>query len=249
MNDTATKSATSQICKPLAAMLTDLANLDRQTKKTSSMKKFYIISWTIFFIGFIFKLFHLPAAGLLMSIGSLLILIHSIIHFTKYVKTDLPLTLLYASIAFMTVYLLSRLHYWSIARPIFPIACLLSLATIILLFYKKVEFAFPQYFLIAYFIFFFTISYTPSYKIFYIMTLNSVLNGESRNTDYRGWDKYSWFLYLDDKNDEALEANTNARDALNTYLKIIDDNEAAQFSNLIDRHNQQIRERNWSDYP
>lgn len=81
------------------------------------------------------------------------------------------------------------------------------------------------------------------------MTLNSVLNGESRNTDYRGWDKYSWFLYLDDKNDEALEANTNARDALNTYLKIIDDNEAAQFSNLIDRHNQQIRERNWSDYP
>ncbi len=213
------------------------------------MKKFYIISWTTFLLGLIFKLLHYPGGGILLTLGSLLLVIHCIIHFTKFVKTDLPLTLLYASIALMTVYLFGRLQYWAFAKPFFLVAFLLSLASIILLFVKKVRFGFPQVFLIAYFVFFFVISYTASYRIYYFINLNTVLNGETRNTDYMSWDKYSWFLYLQEKQEEAIEANTNAKNAVAAYLKITSDKEAEQYSQLIAQHEQQIQERSWGTYP
>lgn len=213
------------------------------------MKKFYLTSWIVFLLGLLFKFLHYPGGGILLTLGSLLLVIHCIIHFTKFAKTDLPLTLLYASIAFITVYLFGRLQYWAFAKPFFLVAFLLSLATIILLFVKKVKFGFPQLFLIVYFVFFFIISYTASYRIYYFINLNTVLNSESRNTDYASWDKYSWFLYLQEKQEEAIEANTNAKNAVVAYLKISSDKEAEQFSKLIEQHEQQIQERSWVSYP
>jgi len=100
-----------------------------------------------------------------------------------------------------------------------------------------------------YFIFFFILSFTHSDRIYYFIKLNTVLNAESRTTNYYSWDKYSWFLYIADKQNEAIEANQNAQKAAEEYLKIIQDEKAVQYLTLIKQHGQQIQDRNWTTYP
>jgi hypothetical protein len=98
-------------------------------------------------------------------------------------------------------------------------------------------------------VFFFIISFTHSDRIYYFFNLNTVLNGETRNTNYYSWDKYSWFLYIADKKNEALEANQNAQKAVEEYLKIIPDEEAVQYLTVIKQHGQQIQDKNWTSWP
>jgi hypothetical protein len=52
-----------------------------------------------------------------------------------------------------------------------------------------------------------------------------------------------------DKQDEAIEANQNAQKAAEEYLKIIPDEEAAQYLTIIKQHGQLIQDKNWTTYP
>jgi hypothetical protein len=103
--------------------------------------------------------------------------------------------------------------------------------------------------LIVYFVFSIIISYTHSYKVFYFFNLNTVTNDESRNQDYYSWDKYSWFLYIADKNNEAIEANENAQKAVTEYLKTTHSKEAVNYMSIIKQHEEQIKNGNWASYP
>jgi hypothetical protein len=212
------------------------------------MKKFYVVSWIVLLTGIIFKFIHFPGAGVLMSLSGLLLLIHSVIYLIKHAKSDLPTCFIYLSSAFITIYLIARLQYWAFARPLFPIVCLLVLAYFVIFTIYKSKFQLIQIILIFYFIFFWIISYTPSYKIYYCIYLNTLVNKSSRNVDYRSWDKYSWFLYLRNKQDEAIDANKNAQDAIELYLKNSNDDEAKQYLTIIKQHEQQIRDRTWTNY-
>ncbi|MDR0437075.1 MAG: hypothetical protein LBH22_02095, partial [Bacteroidales bacterium] len=75
------------------------------------------------------------------------------------------------------------------------------------------------------------------------------LHGETRNINYWAWDKYSWFLYIVDKQDEAIEANHMAQKAAEERLKIIPDGITVQTLKEIKQHEQQIRDKNWTMYP
>ncbi len=213
------------------------------------MRTFYKISWVIFLIGLSFKFLHYPLSGLLLVLGTFLILVHGIIYFVKFSKRDLLQTLVYASIALITIYMLGRFQFWGFTGFYFPVAFLFTFASLIVLLNRKAGFRFPQIFLVIYFVFFLTMMFIPAYKIHFCFYLNTVLNGEDRDTDYFGWDKYSWFLYLADKEEAALEANTNAKNAVNNLLKITADKRAEQYLVLIDMHEQQIRDKTWTDYP
>jgi hypothetical protein len=79
--------------------------------------------------------------------------------------------------------------------------------------------------------------------------LNTILNGESRKTNYQSWDKYSWFLYLGNRQEEAIEANHNAQKAAEEYLKLKQDEEAIKYLTIIKQHQQQIKNKNWATYP
>lgn len=212
------------------------------------MKTLYIISWSIFLTGLLFKFLHYAGGGALAIVGSALLVVHCLIHFIKNIKTEMPLALLNASIAAITVFVLIRLQFWPFFKPVFVFAFLLSLFTIIQLFVRKVTFGFPQIFLITYFIFFNVLSYTPAYPIYYFVYLNPVLNSESRNYDYAGWDKYSWFLYLQDKTDDALKANVNAEKAWNMNKDQSSDVDRKSFSKRILQHRKQILEHRWEKY-
>jgi hypothetical protein len=212
------------------------------------MKKLYIISWIVLLTGLIFKFLHIPGNGSLLTLSGLLLLIHSIIHLIKFAKTNLSISLLYLSFAFITIYLIVRLQFWPCPIPLFLFICILTLCSIVVNLVNRTKFQFSQILLILYFVLFYTISYVPAYKMYYSIRLNTILNGKSRNSDYRSWDKYSWFLYLRDKQAEALEANMNAANALELYLKNSNDNDAGQYLTIIKQHEQKIKDKNWIDY-
>jgi hypothetical protein len=76
------------------------------------MKIFLIISWTLFTLGLILKLFQLPGAGESLTIGSFFLLVHSIIYLFKNAKRNLPSAFLHLSIALWTFYLMIRIRFW-----------------------------------------------------------------------------------------------------------------------------------------
>jgi hypothetical protein len=80
-----------------------------------------------------------------------------------------------------------------------------------------------------------------------VLYFNSVINSESIKTNYRAWVKYSWFLYISDKQNEALEANQKAQDIINQN-KYFDDDLANDLWR-IQQHEEKIRNQNWMSYP
>lgn len=219
------------------------------------MNKLLISAWTVFFIGLAFRILHYPGAGIFSMLGTLLILIHSIMYFNRNVKTDLSSSLLYLSFANITLYILFRIQCWSVGPMFlgfslfFIFIFLLTIAWAIIHIVDKKPFKIPQIFLILYFVFFIGLSFTNSYKIYYFFNLNTVINGVARNTDYYSWDKYSWFLYIANKQEEAIVANENALKAAEEYLKSTSDEDVVQYLELIKQHKQKIQENNWTNFP
>ena len=220
------------------------------------MKKMLIISWITLLTGLVFRLLHWQYGGMIFLLGVLLLFIHSIIYLLKNAKTDLPTSFLHLSYSFLTIYILFRSSYWSCGPRIFGfpllfiIALVVALTCFILHFKNK---KLPQIFFIVYFVFFIALSYTPSHRIYYFCHLNTVLNEWTRNWNYWAWDNYSWFLYISDEYDEALEANQMAQRAAEERLKDTQDKtitrEAVHYLELIKQHEQQIRDRNWTIPP
>jgi hypothetical protein len=93
------------------------------------------------------------------------------------------------------------------------------------------------------------LSFTPAHRIYYFVNLSKVVNGDTRNILYKSWDKYSWFLYIADKQDQAIEANQKAQKAAQKYLSMYQNEEALQYLNLIKQHGQQIEDNNWTAFP
>jgi hypothetical protein len=219
------------------------------------MKKLLISAWTIFAIGLVFRLLHFPGSELISILGALLLFIHSSIYTARNAKTNLPSSLLHLSYAVLTIYFLFRLQFWP-AGPIilgypslFIIGLLVTIACFVLHTTRKMPLKFAQIFLVAYFVLFFVLSFTPSYRIYYFVNLSNVVNGDTRNILYKSWDKYSWFLYLADEQDQAIEANLKAQKAAKQYLSMYQNEEALQYLNLIKQHGQQIADDNWTAFP
>lgn len=216
------------------------------------MKKLLLIAWVMFIIGLFFRLLHYPGASVILVLGTLLHIIHSVIYLAQNAKSNLVMSFLHLSYASITTYILFRLQYWPGGPMIMGFSLFFIIVLLITLYYfklqltSKVEFKLPQIFLVLYFVIFIALSFTHSYSIYYFMNLNPVLNGDSRNTDYYSWDKYSWFLYIANKQEEAIEANQNAQKAANEYLKIIPDPKTSQYLISIEQHGQQIRDKNWT---
>jgi len=82
------------------------------------MRFFYIISWSLFFIGVVFQSLHILGGGVLPLLSCILLLVHNVIFLCKHVKTDFTKVLLYFSYTFLTIYLFGRLLYWGWAKAI-----------------------------------------------------------------------------------------------------------------------------------
>ena len=213
------------------------------------MKKMQIIAWITFLLGIVVRLLHYPGGGTLSLLGTLLLLVHSIIYLFKNAKTNLTTSFLHLSYSVLTLYVLFRFHYWAGGVLLSLIGFFVTLFYFFLLCKNESQLKFPQIFLVIYFVFFFVLSFTHSDRIYYFFNFYPMLNSKTRETDYNSLDKYSWFLYIANKQDEALEANHKAQKVIEEYLKITSDKNAAYDLELIKQHEQQIQDKSWTTYP
>lgn len=214
------------------------------------MKKLHLISWIILIIGILFKFSYWPGASLLLMIGCLMMLIFSIIYFVENVKSNIVKPFLYVSSTLITVYFLFRIQYWAYAQLVFGLALLIGVITLVIHLKKKEKFRWEHSILILYFVGFIAISYVHSDRIFYLFnrSSNENQNNKEHYYTYEALDKYSWFLYLAEKYDEAESINEEAILSVKKYIEFATyDTEAVKTLEVIEKHKELIRNRNWVD--
>jgi hypothetical protein len=101
---------------------------------------------------------------------------------------------------------------------------------------------------LIYFLFSFWLSFTHSDKIYYFINLSRPLNSDNREHNFRVWNKYSWFLYIVNKKDEAIAANIQAQRIVDEYFKTTQDSIYVNYSLGLKQQNQLIKDNNWTDF-
>ena len=91
------------------------------------------------------------------------------------------------------------------------------------------------------------LSFVPTHKVHYFVSMTEFLNSEYRDKDYWGWDKQSWFLYLDEKYEEAEEANNKALRAIELHKNGIPFSEP-EMEVMINLHGEKIKSRTWDTF-
>lgn len=218
------------------------------------MKILQIIAWMTSLIGLILKLALLPASHLFLALGIALLFIHSVVYLIKFGKENLSTAFLNLAFSFWTLYLFFRIYYLYCGPLIFGLNLLfiiptcLTITSFVFHFQFSAKFKTPQILLIIYFIFSIWLSNIHSDKVFYFFNLNTVTRNENRNENYWDWDKYSWFLYISNKQDEAILANLKAQQIIEEKIKKTNDRELLRELKYIKKHNQLILNKNWIDF-
>jgi hypothetical protein len=74
---------------------------------------------------------------------------------------------------------------------------------------------------------------------------------ENNETNFASWDKYSWFLFLNGKNEEALDANHRAVKACQKAVEVnrLSESEIKEIPNRLSQHEKAITGETdiWSD--
>lgn len=218
------------------------------------MSKLHKIAIYTFIIGLIFKLIHVYGAFFLLFTGTLLLLVHSLIFLFKNRKQNLVESFLYLSFSFWTIFFLFtiQLYNYGILKSGYDILHVISIVITIIYFflYFKTNKTIKKthYFLIGYFLFATGLSFVQYDKVFYFFNLNDFFDDNNQIEGYHEWDRYSWFLYIENKQKESIEANHYAQRIIDKKLKISNDNEIVIKSEMIKRHGKLILEKNWIDY-
>jgi hypothetical protein len=212
------------------------------------MTKFYKIALSLLIVGLLFKFLHIHFNGLLLTLGGILLFIHSIIFLANNFKMKLLECLGFLTFSTLSVYLIFRIQYWRFSQILLLITILLTVIWLIVFISSKSGFNAFRIFLIFYFLFSMVVAYTPAYKICYLINFNIVLNRTHKEYDYYSWDKYSWFLYGIGKQTEAIEANKKATVAAEKAIEAFNYPEARSYIEIIKHHKLLIETKNWKDY-
>jgi hypothetical protein len=213
------------------------------------MRIFFIISCSLFVIGFLFKLLHLPGAALGLVFGSGLLVCHSLIYLLINSRTQLVKSFVFIVFAFASLYLMFRLLFWPGAQTALIAVVTTAIIGVIIMVVSKTKPTGMQLFVALYLGVCIMLGFVHSDRIYYFTNYNQ-LNQSPVKYPFI-WDKYSWFLYLAGRKDEAAIANANAREALaaghEDFYYETRDNEPPQVR--LERHGKLIAENGWNSYP
>jgi len=198
------------------------------------MRKLLSISYIIFSTGFILKFFHIHYNAVLMLFALALILIINVISLFKMQETFN--TLIHFGVWIWLVVLLISIKFFHFAN----IALILAVAVSVIAFFiaysnKKLIKLFP---ILVVMIIAMTFFNMPTDQRYYLLSIK--WNSEIK-TDYQSLDKYSWFLYQNNKFEHALDVSNQAMD-----IAIKAEND--QWIDLIIKHNKAIAEKNWNQF-
>lgn len=215
------------------------------TIKNEKMKKIEILLYSLYASGIVYKLFKMP----MHTVFILLILLILVIYYTSCLiskKKDLLSTLT----GFVTVLwlfcFLAILKHFSFLNIVY-IVSLVSSAMLLLLLYKNKKMISGNSIFCAVIIvvsIFFKL--LPNCDTYY---LTNIKFNHEIETDYFSWDKYSWFLYNDGKENEALQANKNAQNAVEKSLQNPKYGDEKEYQAFIKKHQLMIRNKTWEKYP
>lgn len=223
--------------------------LNRVNFFNDHMKILLISSWLVFITGVTFQFLQLPGTAIVLLTSVTLFLVHGYMLWREKAKHELPLTLTILTLSLISIYIAGRFHFWMWTRFVFFIVCGFAAAALLFSIINRVRMRLVHLFLLIYFCFFLWFSFLPSHQLYYAIRLNTLLNKESRNTDYRSWDKYSWFLNIKDHHAEAIEANRQALNAVGICRANSDDHRAEEYQKLIEKHKFQLEHNQWIEYP
>lgn len=200
----------------------------------TNMIKLFYLCFGLFLIGFLLKFFHVHYTAVIMLTALVGILIVAVISlFQKDKKVD---SILLIAIWSWLVVLLVSIKFFPFGAVMLVLASIFSILAVLK---AKKEKQLEKLKLlvicaIAALIFYFT----PTQTRFYI--LNIKWNYEIE-TDFITLDKYSWFLYKNGQLDEADSISKRA-------LKIAQESGDDFWAELIKKHNQSIKENNWTKF-
>lgn len=209
------------------------------------MKKTELFIYSLFGVGIVLKLFKLPMHTIFILISLLIILIYYVVCLINK-KKDLYSSLT-GILSFVWLFcLLSILKHFPFTNIVFVIATLSSIALLVLLLKNnkiKTSNSILCAIIIVITIFF---KFLPSHHSYYLTNIKFNYQIE---IDYFSWDKYSWFLYNDGKQEEAIEANKNALKAVELSLEDPKHGDENEYLNFIKEHELEISNKNWTKYP
>lgn len=213
------------------------------------MKVTGIIAALILLIGSIFKLMHWPGGNLMFLIGTVSLFLLNIVYCIKNINSNTLKALLPFTFAIWLVYFLFRIFHWSFGGYFLGFAIIFIVPFVITLFYfalliKKGTFKVIHGLLALVFVLSIALGQTHSHQIYH--TLN--LRNSYQEYNYQSWDRYSWFLYLANEKEKALEANKKAEQAWNRCIssdKYAADND---YINIIKKNRAKISTSSWEQF-
>ncbi len=192
------------------------------------------IGSAIFLVGFLIKLFHVHYNAVIMLLGLFLMLVGNI---GLVVKKDSSFNgWLGLASAFWLMLLLFTIKFYPFSNIVLGIAITISIIGVIIGVRNKAwsEMAF----LFSSFCFAINFYFIPSDTKYHLFNIR--WNYEIA-TDFFSWDKYSWFLYQNGKYEEAFDASAKA-------LEIANQQNASEWSSMIEEHQQKIQDRSWQSF-
>jgi hypothetical protein len=193
-----------------------------------------ILAYSIFFLGFLLKFFHVHfnAIGMLIGLAGLLIASLALIFFKK----DKFQALLHLTICCWLIFLFLTVKFLPFQFPALVAATFMSIALVVSAKSKQIlSTIWPVGICLVVAMLFYLM---PADERFKILSVNWNYEIE---TDYMTWDKYSWFLYQNEKYETALQVSEKAR----SIAKLLGDNTWVDF---IEKHQLAIKNKSWETY-
>lgn len=217
-------------------------------KKIIKIRPLEIIVLFIILIGVIFKLKHFAGANELLLLGSLLTIIYYIVNIRKAKtnKEESLKSLIGISIGMFLCVFTWRILYWDNMIIILVLALVVSAFALAFTFIQK-TFYIIQLMILA---FVFSTSmyfyFMPSHAVYHFVNFQEVNYPEDAPSG--AWDRYSRLLYIDDKFEKALEANTNAKISEELHLKMSFSDKDSSALRQIEINRKMIESRTWNQY-
>ena len=205
------------------------------------MRKFAFLGFGLFAAGFGMKFFHTPFHALIMFSGLIALLIENISYPFQEGKSKSEVCFRFG-ITFTLSYLLFLVKFYPLG--LIPLSIGLLCFVLGVFYAQNTKSNNPSItrFTIVTLVLSILVSATvyliPSDVRYYLFNIK--FNHEIE-TDYRTWDKYSWFLYVNDKHAEAAQASERA-------LELVSKTTDKQSQNQIKSHRSKINDRSWKRF-
>ncbi|MFA7273271.1 MAG: hypothetical protein WC044_05345 [Crocinitomicaceae bacterium] len=211
------------------------------------MRKYIlIIIWSLIVAGTLFRLFHWPFSAILNICGTGFLLIFSIGFFILNFRENKISSLFQLCISLWMVRLLFSLLYWKQGYFLVVICLIITVILFFLVLNEHNKFNKKDWFKTAFLISVIWFSSLPSYQTFYFFNFNDVFNRTSKRTNFIAWDKYSWFLNLKFRKDEALFANSMALKSLENFREEYSFSGYNSGEKILLKHRNYIEKNQWN---